>query len=90
MAKMITRTIKVYTYITGKFNPVKMQAENIKHHHYPYKLNKREQASLEKLAGGMVLSIETGEALYGMKLDDFLKYAKPIDKDALNGLDVIE
>lgn len=87
MAKMITRTIKVYTYVTGTFNPVTRCVENIKQKSFPYKLGKRDEDKLARQNGGMVLSIETGEALYGMTLEDFMAHAKPVSKEQAEGLE---
>lgn len=81
MAKMITRTIKVYTYTTGTINFSTMKVEDVKNFSYPYKLGSRARKDLEKSAGNPIMAETTGEALYGMSLDDFLRYARPISKE---------
>lgn len=81
MAKMITRTIKVYTYTTGTINFSTMQVENVKNYSFPYKLGSRARKDLERTADNPIMAETTGEALYGMSLDDFLKYARPISKE---------
>ena len=80
--KKITRTITVYEYTTGKFNPATMTVENMQKTAFPYKLGQRERTKLEKANGGQILGepMET-EKVYGMTLEDFIKYATPMDAD---------
>lgn len=81
MAKMITRTITVYTYTTGKLDFTTMKVKDVKNYQYPYKLGSRAKKDLEKQAGNPIIAETTGETLYGMSLDDFLKYATPVSKE---------
>lgn len=87
MAKMITRTIKIYTYTTGNFDMQTMRAYNIQNHSFPFKLGQRARRELEK-ANGNILSESVGEALYGMTIDEFMQHAKPVTKEEAdeNGL----
>lgn len=77
--KMITRTIKVHTYTTGKFNPSTMTVENMQTASFPYALGAREKRKLETTAGGKILAEDTADVLYGMPLDIFLQYAAPVE-----------
>lgn len=82
MAKMITRTITIYTYTTGTVNFQTMKVENTQNHSFPYKLGQRALRDLAKNAGNPVIATTEGQALYGMTLEDFIKYAKPIEDDS--------
>lgn len=77
--KTITRTITIYTYVTGRFNMATMQAENVERHESPYKLGARDKRALEKKTGNNIIAETTREQLYSMTLEDFVKYAKPVD-----------
>lgn len=91
MAKMITRTIKVYTYTFGKYDFKSGKCNDIEQRSFPYKLQKREEDKLTRSTGKALLDVSTGEALYGMSLEDFMRYAKPVSKaEAETGLDVKE
>lgn len=79
--KMITRTITCYTYTTGTLNFQTMKVENVENHVFPYKLGARQKRELLEKAGNPIIAETSGEALYGMTLDDFVKYAKPISSD---------
>ena len=76
--KMITRTITTYTYTTGKLNLTTMTIEAVNQHTFPYRLGQRARRELEKRVGNNIVGETSGEALYGMTLEDFLKYAKPM------------
>lgn len=89
MAKMITRTIKVHTYTFGKYNFKTGKVEGIEQMNFPYKLQKREEEKIVKNLNKTLLDVSTGEALYGMTLDEFVKYAKPINPGEETGLDVV-
>lgn len=77
--KMITRTIKVYTYTTGVYNVKTQKCDEIENHIFTHKLSSREER--KEFPGKLILNVSTGEALYGMSLDDFLLHAKPITKE---------
>lgn len=78
MAKMITRTVTIYVYTFGKFNPETMTVEGMVKIERPYKMGDREKRKYA--TGGKLLLAETeSTALYGMSIDDFVKYAKPMD-----------
>lgn len=78
MAKMITRTVTIYQYTFGKFNPATMTVENMVKVERPYKMGDREKRKYA--TGGNLLLAETEEtALYGMSIEDFVKYAKQMD-----------
>lgn len=80
MANEITRTIKVYTYITGLINNKTWEIENRRTASYPYKLGARERRKLETIQGGQILGEpQIEEKLYGMSLDDFILHATSID-----------
>lgn len=81
MAKMITRTITVHTYTTGALNFNTMKLEKVQNHSFPYKLNERQKRSLAKEAGNPIVAETSGEALYAMTIDDFIKYAKPVESE---------
>lgn len=89
--KMITRTITVYTYTTGSIDFSTMKVQNVQNHSFPYKLGQRAKRDLERKAGYPVMAETTGTALYGMSIDDFVKYAHPIaDSDAETGVAEVE
>lgn len=79
MAKNITRTITVHTYTTAKVNTAECKIENVQHFSFPYKLNEKQKRSLVAQTGNPIVSEDVGEALYAMSIEDFVKYAKPID-----------
>ena len=79
--KMITRTITTYTYTTGKLNMATMTIESVNQHTFPSRLGQRAKRELEKRVGNNIVGETSGEALYGMTLEDFLKYAKPMTAD---------
>lgn len=81
MAKMVTRTVTIYTYVTGTLNLATMTLENAKSHDFPYKLGQRQQKQLAKNAGNPIVATQTKEVLYGMSIDDFIVYGKPITDD---------
>lgn len=88
--KMITRTVTSYTYTFGTFNPKTLKIEGMEQVVRPYKMGAREEARVRKSIGKNLIDVSSGEALYGMTLDDFMKYAKPITKDdAETGLDTV-
>lgn len=79
--KMVTRTIKVYTYTTGKLDFTTMKINDVKNHSYPYKLGKRAKDALSEKAGAPIVAETSGEALYGMSIDTFLEHAKVMTKE---------
>lgn len=82
--KKITRTITVYEYTTGKFNAASMTVENMQKHSFPYKLGTRDRSALEKKVNGQILGqpVQT-EKVYGMSIEDFIRYAKPMDAEEI-------
>lgn len=89
-AKMITRTITVYTYTTGKIDFDTMKVVDVKNHSFPYKLGSRARKELEKSAGNPIMAETTGEALYAMGIETFLQYAKPISKDSVDANEIMD
>lgn len=79
--KMITRTIKVYTYTTGKLDFTTMKVKDVKNHSYPYKLGARAKSKMAMEDGNPIIAESSGEALYGMPIDVFMQYAKPITQE---------
>lgn len=75
-----TRTIKVFTYTTGKFNPATMTVDGIQSHSFIEELGKR---ALSKLAAefGPVLNVTTTDVLLEIDATDFVKYSHIIEKD---------
>ena len=80
MAKKITRTITVYTYSFGKFNPVKMNIDGLRQVTVAYKLNNRELRRYEKEYGAKALGEPaTEDIMYEMSMEDFVKYGSKVD-----------
>ena len=78
MAKMITRTVTTYTYTFGTFNPATMSVEGVEQITRPFKMGDREKKK-HAIGGKIFLGETESSALYGMSLEDFVKYAKPMD-----------
>lgn len=79
MAKMITRTISVHMYTTGRVDLASAKVTDIKEHFYPYKLNERQKRALAKEDGNPILQETTGDIRYAMSIDDFIQHAKPVN-----------
>lgn len=78
MAKMLTRTITTYTYTYGVFDPSTMSVKDMETVTVPYKMGDREKRK-RAVNGKLLLAESESTALYGMTIEDFVKYAKPID-----------
>lgn len=78
MAKIISRTITIYTYTFGRFNTATGTVEGLEQVVRPFKLGSREISSHTN-AGKFLLSVDESSQLYGMTIEDFVKYAKPVD-----------
>ena len=78
MAKNITRTISVYEYTVGKFNPDTLSVEGMEKLSFPYKLGDR---SVRRLAtdGRTVLAVKETTAVYSMSIEDFVRLGKRLD-----------
>lgn len=79
MAKMITRTITVYTYTTGKVDLSSMKITDVKTLNSPYKLGSRDKKALVKDHGNPIISESSRDVLYGMSIEDFVRYGNVID-----------
>lgn len=79
--KNITRTITVYAYTFGKFNPSNMSVEIAATVTRPYKMGEREVKRVQKSIGGdvMLLSVNETTQVYSMDIETFIRYATPID-----------
>lgn len=83
MANYITRTITVYTYVTGKFNSATMTMEDIRTASFPYKLGAREKRKLEAIQGAQILGEpQTSEKTYRMSLESFIEHATEVKGDS--------
>lgn len=67
-----TRTIKVYTYYTGKFNPVTMSMENMAKHTFPEELGTRAKNALAK-EYGPIINVATDDVLIEIDALDFIR-----------------
>lgn len=79
MAKKITRTITVYTYTFGTFNPDTFQMENLRSITTPIKLGTRELAKKAQ-KGEVALPPISSEVEYEMDIETFILYATPVEK----------
>ena len=84
MAKMITRTIEIHSYVFGKLNMSTMLIEDSTTVEFPYKLGARAVKALEKENGAPCIAESTSTALYGMSINTFLANAEKLDNEVVD------